>query len=208
MVASSADQLLIRSTYSIGTRRNRKLAIGHSVKNTEHLWTYFIFLQGVWGFILGGLTWFAIPFSMATTMGLAYLGMSSAQGAPLLSDEDVASGLAAPLVAQKLLGTTGEYAILFLILMAVMSTGSAEVIAVASIIIYDIYQVIIINWNTSYLKFVPENRPCWQSFGCLSVLASALLQQQYPKENRQILAIQTTVAFSRKSIVSLCLYNQ
>ena len=74
-------------------------------------------------------------------MGLAYLGMSSAQGAPLLTDEDVASGLAAPLVAQKLLGTTGEYAILFLILMAVMSTGSAEVIAVASIIIYDIYQV-------------------------------------------------------------------
>lgn len=74
-------------------------------------------------------------------MGLAYLGMSSAQGAPLLSDHDVSSGLAAPLVAQKLLGTTGEYAILFLILMAVMSTGSAEVIAVASIIIYDIYQV-------------------------------------------------------------------
>ena len=74
-------------------------------------------------------------------MGLAYLGMSSAQGAPLLTDADVASGLAAPLVAQKLLGTTGEYAMLFLILMAVMSTGSAEVIAVASIIIYDIYQV-------------------------------------------------------------------
>lgn len=74
-------------------------------------------------------------------MGLAYLGMSSAQGAPLLTDDDVASGLAAPLVAQKLLGTSGEYAILFLILMAVMSTGSAEVIAVASIMIYDIYQV-------------------------------------------------------------------
>lgn len=101
-------------------------------------------LQGVWGFILGGLTWFAIPFSLATTMGLAYLGMSSAQGAPLLSDHDVSSGLAAPLVAQKLLGTTGEYAILFLILMAVMSTGSAEVIAVASIIIYDIYQAYIV----------------------------------------------------------------
>ena len=97
-------------------------------------------LQGVWGFILGGLTWFAIPFSLATTMGLAYLGMSSAQGAPLLTDEDINAGLAAPLVAQKLLGPTGEYAMLFLILMAVMSTGSAEVIAVASIIIYDIYQ--------------------------------------------------------------------
>merc|ERR1719225_2408414 len=100
-------------------------------------------LQGVWGFITGGLTWFAIPFSLATTMGLAYLGMSSAQGAPLLSEKDVSAGLAAPLVAQKLLGTTGEYSMLFLILMAVMSTGSAEVIAVASIVIYDVYQTYI-----------------------------------------------------------------
>merc|ERR1711988_583087 len=100
-------------------------------------------LQGVWGFILGGLTWFAIPFTLATTMGLAYLGMSSAQGAPLLSEDDIKAGLAAPLVAQKLLGTTGEYAMLFLILMAVMSTGSAEVIAVASILIYDVYQAYI-----------------------------------------------------------------
>ena len=73
-------------------------------------------------------------------MGLAYLGMSSAQGFPLLDDTDVAKGLVPPIVAQKLLGTTGEYAILFLILMAVMSTGSAEVIAVASVVIYDIYQ--------------------------------------------------------------------
>merc|ERR1711910_268277 len=100
-------------------------------------------LQGVWGFIAGGLCWFAIPFGLATTMGLAYLGMSSAQGSPLLSDEDVMKGLAAPLVAQKLLGPVGEYSMLFLILMAVMSTGSAEIIAVASIVIYDVYQTYI-----------------------------------------------------------------
>ena len=102
-----------------------------------------LMFQGVWGFISGGLVWFAIPFTLATTMGLAYLGLSSAQGAPMLTDEDVSKGLAAPLVAQKLLGTTGEYAMLFLILMAVMSTGSAEVIAVASIVIYDVYQAYI-----------------------------------------------------------------
>merc|ERR1712106_56893 len=104
-------------------------------------------LQGVWGFISGGLTWFAIPFTLATTMGLAYLGLSSAQGSPLLTEEDVMKGLAAPLVAQKLLGTTGEYAMLFLILMAVMSTGSAEVIAVSSIVIYDVYQAYICPFN-------------------------------------------------------------
>ncbi len=52
-------------------------------------------------------------------------------------------GLSAPLVAQKLLGTTGEYAMIILMLMAIMSTGSAEVIAVASIMIYDVYQMYI-----------------------------------------------------------------
>ena len=49
-------------------------------------------VQGVWGFIFGGLTWFAIPFTLATTMGLAYLGLSSAQGFPMLSDQDVTKG--------------------------------------------------------------------------------------------------------------------
>merc|ERR1719273_1395169 len=109
-------------------------------------------LQGVWGFISGGLVWFSIPFTLATTMGLAYLGLSSAQGAPMLTDDDVMKGLAAPLVAQKLLGTTGEYAILFLILMAVMSTGSAEVIAVASIVIYDIYQAYVVPFRPNLIR--------------------------------------------------------
>ena len=49
-------------------------------------------LQGVWGFITGGLVWFAIPFTLATTMGLAYLGLSSAQGAPMLTEDDVMKG--------------------------------------------------------------------------------------------------------------------
>ena len=62
-------------------------ALGVSNKKAHHYT-----LQGVWGFIAGGLCWFAIPFGLATTMGLAYLGLSSAQGAPMLSDEDVMKG--------------------------------------------------------------------------------------------------------------------
>ncbi len=45
--------------------------------------------QGVWGFILGGLTWFAIPFTLATTMGLAYLGLSSSQAGLCLISEQI-----------------------------------------------------------------------------------------------------------------------
>ena len=50
-------------------------------------------------------------------------------------------GLVAPVVAQKLMGQSGEILILILILMAVISTGSAEVIAVTSILVYDVYQL-------------------------------------------------------------------
>ncbi|CAH1782060.1 unnamed protein product [Owenia fusiformis] len=101
-------------------------------------------VQGVWGFIAGGLTWFAIPFTLATTMGLSYLALGTLRGGPLLSPVDVDKGLVPPVVAQVLLGSSGEYVLLMLNLMAVMSTGSAEVIAVASIIVYDIYQIYVL----------------------------------------------------------------
>eukprot|EP00092_Neocalanus_flemingeri_P020853 GFUD01022591.1.p1 GENE.GFUD01022591.1~~GFUD01022591.1.p1 ORF type:complete len:858 (-),score=171.62 GFUD01022591.1:274-2847(-) len=136
-------------------------------------------LQGVWGFISGGLTWFAIPFTLATTMGLAYIGLSSAQGSPLLTDEDVMRGLAAPLVAQKLLGTTGEYAMLFLILMAVMSTGSAEVIAVSSIVIYDVYQA-----------YICPFKPDLKDGQC--ILCSKYLRKQKDNEDGQLCDCQST----------------
>ncbi|CAH1784392.1 unnamed protein product [Owenia fusiformis] len=96
--------------------------------------------HGVWGFVAAGLTWFTIPFVMATTFGLAYIAIEEAQGEPLLLETDVFRGLALPRVAQILLGTTGEYLTFLMILMAIMSTGSAEVIAMSSLIVYDIYQ--------------------------------------------------------------------
>ncbi|XP_035669047.1 urea-proton symporter DUR3-like [Branchiostoma floridae] len=95
-------------------------------------------LEGVWGFISGGLTWFAIPFSMATTVGLAYVALSTVNGEALLTIEEVDKGLVAPVVVHRLMGHTGQVIVLLMILMAVMSTGSAEIIAVTSIIVYDI----------------------------------------------------------------------
>ena len=48
--------------------------------------------QGVLGLLLGGLAWFAIPFSFSTTMGLAYVALSAKQGEGLLTDADVDAG--------------------------------------------------------------------------------------------------------------------
>jgi len=58
-------------------------------------------------------------------------------------------GLVPPLIAQRLLGRTGEFLICVMILMAITSTGSAEVMAVTSILVYDIYQIYLKVWLRS-----------------------------------------------------------
>ncbi|ESO83679.1 hypothetical protein LOTGIDRAFT_169159 [Lottia gigantea] len=95
--------------------------------------------QGVVGFLLGGMAWFAIPFTLSTTMGLAYVALSTRQGQPLLSEAEVGAGLVPPIVAQSLLGKSGELLMLVMIVMAITSTGSSEVMAVTSILIFDVY---------------------------------------------------------------------
>ena len=76
----------------------------------------------------------------------------------------VVLGLVSPLVAQKLMGKTGEILMLLLLLMAVTSTGSAEVIAVTSILVYDIYQLYLKvsrARNRCYLSSVPHDHICY-----------------------------------------------
>ncbi len=48
--------------------------------------------DGVFGFLAGGLVWFSVPFTFATTMGLAYIALSSSDGQPLLSPTEVNAG--------------------------------------------------------------------------------------------------------------------
>ncbi|XP_059168393.1 LOW QUALITY PROTEIN: uncharacterized protein LOC131950305 [Physella acuta] len=97
--------------------------------------------QGVVGFILGGMAWFAIPFSLSTAMGLAYIALSAEQGGALLTDAEVNAGLVPPAVAYRLLGKPGAIFIVVIVLMAVTSTGASEIMAVTSIVVYDIYAV-------------------------------------------------------------------
>ena len=81
------------------------------------------------------ICWFAIPFSLATSLGLA----STALFLPINSGE-AGSGLVPPAVATELLGQAGSVLILIMLFMAIVSTGSAESIAVSSLIAYDIYR--------------------------------------------------------------------
>ncbi|CAJ1955663.1 unnamed protein product [Cylindrotheca closterium] len=87
------------------------------------------------GYVLGGICWFAIPFTLATSLGLA----STALLLPI-TDVEAGNGLVPPAVATHLMGDAGSVLILIMLFMAIVSTGSAESIAVSSLVAYDIYR--------------------------------------------------------------------
>lgn len=59
----------------------------------------------------------------------------------VLTPADVSAGLPAPSAAAALLGTSGAAIMLVLLFLAVTSATSAELIAVSSIMTYDVYKV-------------------------------------------------------------------
>ena len=87
------------------------------------------------GFLIGGLCWFSIPFTLATTMGLTAIALGIQ-----LTPEQVQLGLTVPAAASVLLGEVGAIMVLVMLFMAVTSAGSAELIAVSSLLTYDVYR--------------------------------------------------------------------
>lgn len=87
------------------------------------------------GYLLGGLVWFTIPFALATSLGLYSLAVQL----PITSAE-AGSGLVPPAVATHLFGKAGSVMMAIMLFMAITSTGSAEGIAVSSLVAYDIYR--------------------------------------------------------------------
>jgi Na+/proline symporter len=92
-------------------------------------------------YLLGGLAWFAIPFTLATTLGLAAVALRGTPGMQVLTPADVVAGLPAAAAASALLGKSGAVALLVLLFLAVTSATSAELIAVSTILTYDVYKV-------------------------------------------------------------------
>ncbi|PIL27479.1 transporter [Ganoderma sinense ZZ0214-1] len=91
-------------------------------------------------YLLGGLAWFAIPFMFSTTLGLAAVALRGDPDMRTLSPEDVSAGLPAPAAAAAILGKSGAAALLVVLFLAVTSATSAELIAVSSILTYDVYK--------------------------------------------------------------------
>ena len=110
------------------------------------------------GFLLGGACWFAIPFTLATTMGLTAIALDVD-----LTPAQVQMGLVVPAAATALMGEVGAIMVLTMLFMAVTSAGSAELIAVSSLITYDIYRIR--NPNASGKQLVKVSRAAIIGFG-------------------------------------------
>merc|ERR1719443_1631284 len=87
------------------------------------------------GYLLGGLVWFAIPFALATSLGLAGVATNGA-----ITPDDANNGLVPPAAATILMGQGGGVLVIIMLFMAITSTGSAECIAVSSLLTYDVYR--------------------------------------------------------------------
>ncbi|EFJ26403.1 hypothetical protein SELMODRAFT_172808 [Selaginella moellendorffii] len=121
------------------------------------------------GYLLGGLVWFAVPFSLATSLGLGALALDL----PLTASE-AGHGLVPPATATALMGNSGAILLLTMLFMAVTSAGSSELVAVSSLCTYDIYRTYI-NPKATGKQILRVSRLVVLSFGCfMGVLAVAL----------------------------------
>ena len=123
------------------------------------------------GYLLGGMCWFAIPFTLATTLGLS----ARAFDLPMTYAE-AGSGLVPPAVASHTMGTGGAFLIVLQLFMAVTASGSAEQIAVASIFSYDIFKRYF-KPNATGKDIIMMSRVGVVCYGIISGMLAVTLQQ-------------------------------
>lgn len=98
----------------------------------------------LWGYIVGGLAWFTIPFCLATTLGLAAAGLELTDAFPTYPDamtlEQKNAGLVMPFGAMAVMGKSGVHMVLLMVFMAVTAAFSSETMAVSSLFTHDVYK--------------------------------------------------------------------
>jgi SSS family transporter len=127
--------------------------------------------SAVKGFLIGGLAWFAIPFALATTLGLAAVATNVS-----LTPEQIENGLVAPTAASLILGDAGAILLLSVLFTAVTTAGSAELVSVSSLVTYDVYRSYVKPWATGR-ELMRISRLTIIGFGLgMGILSSFLMQ--------------------------------
>merc|ERR1719469_203924 len=122
------------------------------------------------GYLLGGLVWFTIPFALATSLGLAGNALNVK-----LDSTEAGRGLVPPAAATVMMGKGGGIFMIIMLFMAITSTGSAECIAVSSLVAYDLYREYI-NKNATGADILRVSRITILVYGILQGALAALLQ--------------------------------
>jgi Na+/proline symporter len=103
------------------------------------------------GYVLGGLAWYAMPFTLATTMGIAAIALENTPAFPTfpnrMSTAEISAGLTLPYAAQTISGTGGAGAVLVLMFMSCTSAISSQLIGVSTVLSYDVYKTC--EWHSS-----------------------------------------------------------
>ncbi|XP_074582563.1 urea-proton symporter DUR3 [Curcuma longa] len=123
------------------------------------------------GYLLGGLVWFAVPFSLATSLGLGALALDLP-----LTETEAGKGLVPPATAIALMGKSGSVLLLTMLFMAVTSAGSAELVAVSSLCTYDIYRTYI-NPDATGKQILKVSRVVVLAFGCFMGVLAVILNK-------------------------------
>ncbi|KAH6679202.1 putative urea active transporter [Halenospora varia] len=99
------------------------------------------------GYMLGGIAYFAVPWAVGTTAGLAAIGLETSSIFPtyprLMTTAEINAGYVLPYTCMAVAGKGGAFALLLVVFMCVTSTVSAQLIAVSSISSFDIYRTYI-----------------------------------------------------------------
>ncbi|KAJ6570850.1 solute symporter family transporter [Mycena vulgaris] len=92
------------------------------------------------GYILGGFAFLPVPWMFATAAGLAIISLSAGPSSPFAAISLAQSATVAPAAMSALLGKSGAILLLIVLFLAVTSAASAELVAVSSILTYDVYK--------------------------------------------------------------------
>ena len=121
------------------------------------------------GYLLGGMVWFTIPFALATSLGLGGIATNAA-----IYPADSGAGLVPPATATVVIGQGGGVLMIIMLFMAITSTGSAECIAVSSLIVYDVYRKYF-NPEASGARILMMSRIVCAVFGIFMGLVGVIL---------------------------------
>lgn len=154
------------------------------------------------GYLLGGLVWFAVPFSLATALGIGALALDLP-----LTESEASRGLVPPATAIALMGKGGSILLLTMLFMAVTSAGSSELIAVSSLCTYDIYRTYI-NPDASGKKILKVSRAVILGFGCFMGLLAVMLNKAGVSLGWMYLAMGVFIGSAVMPIVFMLLWRK